>query len=206
MAQSESARLEAFSDGVFAIAITLLILEIKVPTSEEMHTLGGLWPALAHRWPSVLGYVISFTTIGVMWTNHHSLFEVIRKVDRTVMLANIFLLMAISFLPFPTAVLAENLPDPETRTAATAFYGVAVFVIALGYNAVRWSASREQLAGRVRDPDEQLITTRRRIRQFYWVGSVGYVVAIAMAYVNVWASLAVHTGLALMFAVSDRKS
>jgi hypothetical protein len=71
---------------------------------------------------------------------------------------------------------------------------------------VRWSASREQLAGRVRDPDEQLITTRRRIRQFYWVGSVGYVVAIAMAYVNVWASLAVHTGLALMFAVSDRKS
>jgi len=206
VAQSESARLEAFSDGVFAIAITLLILEIKVPTADKMHTLGGLWPALAHRWPSALGYVISFATIGVMWANHHSLFEVIRKVDRTVMLANILLLMAISFLPFPTAVLAENLPEAESRTAATVFYGLSVFVIALGYNAVRWSASRERLAGRERDPDETLIRKRRRIRRAYAIGPAGYLVATAMAYVNVWASLKIHAGLALMFAVSDRRS
>ncbi len=203
MAQSESARLDAFSDGVFAIAITLLILEIKVPSAEEIHTLHGLWPALAHRWPSLLGYVMSFVTIGLMWANHHTLFRVIRKIDRTVILANILLLMAISFLPFPTAVLAENLPDVETRTAATVFYGFSVFVIALGYNAVRWSACRERLVGRERESDEALVLQRRRISRAYAISPAGYLLATGMAYVNVWASLAIHVGLALMFAFTD---
>ncbi len=110
MAESETTRLEAFSDGVFAIAITLLILEIKVPAGPETQD-HGLWRALLERWPSYVGYVISFATIGIMWVNHHALFKYIRRVDRALLLANLLLLMTISFLPYPTAVLAEHLSD-----------------------------------------------------------------------------------------------
>ena len=206
MAQSESARLEAFSDGVFAIAITLLILEIKVPTAEELHLVGGMWPALAHRWPSLLGYVISFGTIGVMWANHHALFDVIKKVDRTVMLANILLLMAVSFLPFPTAVLAEHLQEPDARTDATVFYGVCLIIVSLAFNTVRWSASRPGLAGRDRESDERLIAARRHIRRIYAIGPSAYIGATLIAFVNVWISLGIHVALAVMFARGERRS
>src|SRR4029079_13892081 len=114
MAESETTRLEAFSDGVFAIAITLLILEIKVPAGPETQE-HGLWRALLERWPSYVGYVISFATIGIMWVNHHALFKYISRVDRALLLATLLLLMTVSSLPYPTAVLAEHLPDADSR-------------------------------------------------------------------------------------------
>ncbi len=112
MAESSTTRLEAFSDGVFAIAITLLILEIKVPAAAEIAALGGLWAALAERWPSYVGYILSFFVIGIMWVNHHALFTHIRRIDRLLLLANLLMLMTASFLPYPTAVLAEHLSRP----------------------------------------------------------------------------------------------
>src|SRR5258706_2511001 len=118
MSDTATARLEPFSDGVFSIAITLLILEIKVPSTAEIAGSGGLWTALAGRWPSYVGYLLSFLIIGIMWANHHALFAYIRRVDRRFIFANLLLLLTLGFLPFPTALLAEHLAEAGARTPA----------------------------------------------------------------------------------------
>jgi uncharacterized membrane protein len=105
-------RLEAFSDGVFAIAITLLVLEIRLPDEHRIEELGGLAQALLGLWPSYAGYVISFVTIGIMWANHHNVIRMMARVDHGLMVWNLLLLMAISFTPFSTAVMAEHCRMP----------------------------------------------------------------------------------------------
>src|SRR2546423_13165892 len=126
---SETARLEAFSDGVFAIAITLLIIEIHVPAREHAETLGH---ELLRIWPSYLGYLTSFLTIGVMWINHHYVFELIGRIDRTMLLLNTLLLMLIAFVPFPTAVLAQFVETGGARAAAV-LYGATLTLTAITY-------------------------------------------------------------------------
>ena len=103
-------RLEAFSDGVFAIAITVLVLEIGVPHVAARESLPQ---ALRHLWPSYFGYAVSFLTIGVMWINHHAMFKDIDRQDHVLLVLNLLLLMCISFLPFPTAVVAAYVRDGE---------------------------------------------------------------------------------------------
>jgi uncharacterized membrane protein len=201
VADSETTRLEAFSDGVFAIAITLLILEIKVPSAAEIES-HGLARALVERWPSFLGFLISFLTIGIMWVNHHSLFTYIRHVDRTLMLANLGLLMTISFLPYPTAVLAEHLPEVTARTPAAVFYGLTLVVIAVAFNALWWAGRGRQQRLLGADAHEGGVST---ITFRYSVGPASYAIATAAALVNVWLSLAIHVGLALMYALSERR-
>src|SRR5437899_1855756 len=102
--QTETARIEAFSDGVFAIAITLLILEIKVPGLQQ----GRLAGALLRQWPSYLAFLLSFVYIGIMWMNHHRMFTHIRRSNDTLLLLNLLLLLGVTVVPFPTAVLASN--------------------------------------------------------------------------------------------------
>ena len=197
---TDTTRLEAFSDGVFAIAITLLILEIKVPTAAELERGGGLWPALAHRWPSYVGYVLSFLIIGIMWANHHALFTYIRRVDRRFIFANLLLLMGVGFLPFPTAVLAEHLAEPGARTSVTVFYGATLSGIALAFNAVWWAGLRGRgLLATSLDEDGVRTMSRR-----YALGPVSYAAATGVALVNVWMSLAIHFALALLYARSER--
>jgi uncharacterized membrane protein len=201
MAHSDTNRLEAFSDGVFSIAITLLILEIKVPHGEEITQAGGLWPALSHHWASFLGYLTSFFTIGIMWANHHALFTYIRKVDRSFLLANLFLLMVIGFIPYPTAVLAEHLPRAETRTGALVFYEITLFLMTVAFNLV-WlmgTRSRRLVAGEV---DEQGMRT---ISRRYRFGPPGFLLAIGLALVSVWACIALNIVLAAFFALSEKK-
>jgi uncharacterized membrane protein len=197
---TDTTRLEAFSDGVFAIAITLLILEIKVPQTGEIAA-SGLWTVLASRWPSYLGYVISFLTIGIMWANHHALFTYIRRTDRPFILANLFLLMMVAFLPFSTGVLAEHLPEPDSRVPAAVFYGMTLVLIAIGFNGVWLYGIRgRRLLGP--DIDEEGVRT---ITSRYRLGPIGYLAATGTAFVNVWLSLAIHTALALLFAKSERQ-
>src|SRR5262245_30258780 len=112
--QTETSRIEAFSDGVFAIAITLLILEIKVPGPEQ----GRLSTALFRQWPSYLAFLLSFVYIGVMWMNHHRMFTHIRRSTDSLLVLNLLLLLGVSVVPFPTAVLAANLGSTEQKTAA----------------------------------------------------------------------------------------
>lgn len=196
MSGTPTTRLEAFSDGVFAIAITLLVLEIQVPGAAELRAAHGLWPALGHRWPSYVGYVISFLTIGIMWANHHALFEYIRHVNRRLMFANLLLLMGVSFLPFPTAVLAAYLLSDESRTAATVFYGASLIFTSATYNLVCWAAHSPNRHVDANASDEGARTLSRR----YALALASYTAATAIAFVSVWASLVIHLVLALVNA------
>src|SRR3954447_16101893 len=136
-------RLEAFSDGVLAIAITLLVLEIKIEPSGFDH----LWRALAHEWPSYLAYVTSFLTIGAVWLAHHALFVRLRAIDAVLMRLNLLLLMAVSFLPFPTGLMAEALRESDSaERAAVVVYGVLAGTIELLLaNASRCAAAHPEL-------------------------------------------------------------
>ncbi len=120
-------RLEAFSDGVFAIAITLLVLEIGVPESQ----FDDLWKGIADQWPSYLAYVTSFLTIGGIWLAHHAIFRRLTSADARVMRVNLLLLMLVSFLPFPTKLLAEAIDSPSQETAAVIFYGAVLLAISI---------------------------------------------------------------------------
>jgi uncharacterized membrane protein len=125
----ETARLETLADGVFAIAATLLVLEIGLP--EET----AVGEGLLEIWPSYLAYALSFLTIGIMWVNHHVICAHVRAADRPFLFLNLFLLMCIAFVPFPTRLLAEHIREDGTREAALA-YGLTFTVTALFFNAV----------------------------------------------------------------------
>ena len=139
-------RTEAFSDGVFAIAITLLVLEIRVPESEFAH----LWSGIAHQWPSYLAYATSFLTIGGIWIVHHGIFRRLQYANRELMLTNLLLLMAVAFLPFPTKLMAEAIHDTGAARAAAVFYGAALLAISLLVRLLWASAVRD---GHVLRPD-----------------------------------------------------
>src|SRR5258708_35317974 len=134
---SETARIEAFSDGVFAIAITLLILNLKVPSGPEGH-LGG---ALVRQWPTYAAFLISYCFIGIMWVNHHRLFNHIRSSDNRLLFYNLLLLLAVTFVPFPTALLAAHYGTVDRTVAAAVFNGtyvlLAVFFNVLWLHVVR---------------------------------------------------------------------
>jgi uncharacterized membrane protein len=133
-------RLVAFSDGVFAITITLLVLEISPPTDDR-----NLLHGLVALWPSYLAYALTFLFIGQVWANHHVMFDHIRAPDRLVLLLNTLLLMVVAFLPFATSVLAEALRSGHGERTAVVFYGIAFDVTALTFNAVWQYASRHRL-------------------------------------------------------------
>lgn len=122
-----TSRIEAFSDGVFAIAITLLVLDIAVPAS----SFDDLWRGIAHEWPSYLAYVTSFVTIGGLWMVHHGIFRALQYADARVMRLNLLLLMAVSFLPFPTGLMAQAIRDTSAERAAVVFYGGTLLVISI---------------------------------------------------------------------------
>src|SRR5579875_2666259 len=110
---TRTGRVEAFSDGVFAIAITLLVLDLAVPPLEESRQ-EGLWAALGHEWPSYLAYLVSFFVVGIIWINHHTMLTLVDQVDRVVLFANLVLLLFVSVIPFPTRLLADYLLEPES--------------------------------------------------------------------------------------------
>jgi uncharacterized membrane protein len=131
-----TARLETFSDGVFAIAATLLVLEIGVSTSRG----GGLGDSLLHIWPSYLAYATSFLVIGIIWLNHHHCVSLMQRVDRTFLFVNLLLLMTVSFMPFPTKLVAQYLQKPGERNAVIA-YAITMLLMACIYN-VWWRYAR----------------------------------------------------------------
>src|SRR5215204_395967 len=118
----ETARLEAFSDGIIAFAITLLVLEIRVPHLEGA-TPESLWSALRDLWPNYLGYLISFATIGIMWANHHTIFRLITRTSHYLILTNLLFLLCLAFLPFPTALLTHTLGHPDERVGIIVYSG-----------------------------------------------------------------------------------
>jgi uncharacterized membrane protein len=200
-ATNATARLEAFSDGVFAIAITLLVLEIRLPAETEIETLGGLRSALTHLWPSYLGYTISFLTIGVMWANHHNLMRMIAAVDHGLIIWNLLLLMLISFTPFSTMVMAEYLPHAgHDRNIAMAFYCASFTVTAIFYNRL-WlhaAAGRRLIAAHVSEGHIRAVT------RAYWPGIIAYLTATALSFVSVAAALVIVAGLDVFYMLPRR--
>jgi uncharacterized membrane protein len=189
--ERDTARLEAFSDGVFAIAITLLILEIDVPLHSE-HLLHDL----AHKWPSFLAYALSFLVILIMWVNHHTIFRLISRIDRRFLILNGLLLMLITFLNYPTAVLADYLTSSHAGTALVLYNGTFV-IVALTFSLLWWYAAHENrlLAPDV-DPERVAMINRA-----YRLGPFIYMAAFLMAFVSVPLSLAIDIGLAIYFTV-----
>lgn len=191
---SETSRIEAFSDGVFAIAITLLILEIKIPAVSD----GNLSTQLARQWPSYLSFTISFAFIGIMWINHHQLFTRIRHSDHPLLIMNLLLLFGVCVVPFPTAVLAAHLGHSDQRAAAVLYSATYLFV-ALCFNLLwRYAASQKLLEPGTAESGVE------RITRLYSLVPLVYLICLGLAFVSVRASLALNGALALFFALPPR--
>lgn len=190
----KTSRLEAFSDGVFAIAITLLVLEIKRP--EGSHSLGR---ALLDQWPSYLAYAVSFFTIGIIWVNHHALFDRIARADRTLLFTNLLLLMLVSFIPFPTGVVAEHVRTGEDEAIAAALYAATFLVMGFAFFLNSHHARRAGLfEGGLTDAEQRALVVRNVI------GQSGYVIAVGLAFVSATASLALCGAVAVYYVLPGR--
>jgi uncharacterized membrane protein len=186
-------RLEAFSDGVFAIAITLLVLDLAVPPLEESER-DGLWAALGHGWPSYFAYLVSFLIIGIIWINHHTMLTLVERVDRPVLFVNLLLLLTVSVIPFPTRLLAEYLLEPDAHVAA-AVYSASMLAMGVAFGGLFLAISRHpRLLRRPLDAATRRATLRR-----FGAGQVVYAAAIGLSFVSAVATLALHGALAVYY-------
>ena len=181
-------RVEAFSDGVFAIAITLLILEIRVPRADH-----GLWAGLLALWPSYLAFVLSFIVILIMWVSHHGLLRMVHSVNYPILFANGLLLLTVTFVPFPTAVLAAHLATPEAKTAV-AFYCATFFV-----NGLVWNVLFRTLVGSGLLRPEIDAATVAGVRKAYYGGLTVYLVATVVALFQPWVGLLLNVSLWILW-------
>jgi uncharacterized membrane protein len=187
------ARLEAFSDGVLAIVITLLILDIKVPVGAH----GDLGAALARQWPQYAAYLMSFLIVGIVWLNHHATFNLLARTDHRLQVLNLLLLLPVSVLPWPTAVLAEYTRDGTAgdKRVAVVLYGLTSSLMAVGFNlAWRYLLRHRELHKEGIDPELLAVRNRR-----YNVGLVLYPIATVIGLLSVPLFLILMLGLALMF-------
>ncbi len=192
--RGETNRLEAFSDGVFAIAVTLLVLDIHIPIDPT--TEAGLASTLLSQWPMYLGFLTSFTTVGIMWINHHRLFNLIRRSDNALLILNGLLLLGVTFVPFPTAVVAAYIGKPGERTAVLVYTGLFIG-IAIVFNLLWGYASR---AGRLLDPNVDPAAVSAITRQ-YRVGPLFYLAAFLIAFISPTIAIIFTLLLAVYFAL-----
>jgi uncharacterized membrane protein len=185
------ARLETFSDGVFAIAITLLVLTITAPNDYA-----DLGADLMNRWPALAAYVVSFVVIGIMWLNHHSLFASFATVDRPLFYLNLAVLISVVLLPYPTGILGEALRRQSGAREAAVFYSALMAVNAYTWAALWLYAS----AGRRLLTDDYPEDRRRPATVAFTGGTLVYTATIAIAFVNPMACLATHAAVALWYA------
>jgi uncharacterized membrane protein len=187
-----ASRLEAFSDGVFAIAVTILVLLFDVPKG------GSLSHYLLHQWPSYLAYAISFLTIGIMWVNHHDVMTQIGHTDRTFLFLTIGLLICIAFVPYPTAIVAEFIRGGD-REAAALFYGITLTTTAVFFNALwRYAAWNNRLIAH--DADLSVVTG---ITRSFRPGVPMYAGSTLVALVSPVASVALFAAIALFYVASN---
>ena len=191
--QWDTGRTEAFSDGVLGVAITLLVLDINVPQSQIKH----FWYSIIHLWPTYLAYLTSFATIGGLWLAHHGIFARLSRMDRTVMSINLALLLAASFLPFPTKLMAESLRLTSAERSAVIFYGASLLVISLLLNAMwRLVAARPHLLRP--DVDDQEI---QRILNVTTPNLGFYVIAMLLAIVAPYVAAFAYLVLAILLVL-----
>ena len=204
--QKETSRIEAFSDGVFAVAVTLLILTIGVPPLQQInqhtHALGptNIPVYVRDQWPFFLAYAVSFLNILVMWANHHSIFKLVLRTDRILMLLNGILLMVITFFDYPTAVVAAALHENQYQRFAALFYTGTILLVTIVYNIFwRYIAGHRNLLDPHVDPG-----VIDRISREYRFGPLFYLAAFAVAYFSALAGIFLTLLLALYFTLTAR--
>jgi uncharacterized membrane protein len=188
-------RLESFSDGVIAVAITLLVLGIDVPSVSGEHRLGH---ELVKNWPQYAAYVVSFMTIGIIWVNHHVMISRLRATDHSILIGNLLVLMTIGILPFATDLIAEHLHDPDGRSLAAAIYAGAFLLMGIAFGSLnRLILLRRSDLLIVQIP----LARRRQILLRSMVGSTPYALAVALAFVSAYATLAICGAIAVFYAL-----
>jgi uncharacterized membrane protein len=181
--------MEAFSDGVFAIAITILVLEIAVPAGSE----SDLLAAIRHEWPSYLAYVVSFATIGAAWISHTTITEHLERADSVFLRLNLLLLLVVSFLPFPTALLSEYTESRNAERVAVTFYGVTLFVMALATTALWHYAARGSLLREGLSDDERSdLTTWLSPSLGFYLGAIAIGLLAPVAAVVLYFAIALY--------------
>ncbi len=174
----ETGRLETFSDGVFAIAATLLILNVDTYVRSCSSDV-ALANHLLCGWPSYIAYIVSFLTIGIIWANHHTVMNQIARADRTFLMLTVGFLMVVAFIPFPTGLVAENINGPGAR-AATVTYGITLTLTAVMFNAIWFYAAKRRRLLR-EDADERTV---RGISKTFVLGPWIYLGATALAAID----------------------
>jgi uncharacterized membrane protein len=187
LAQMNKGRLEAFSDGVIAIIITIMVLELHVPEEAD-------WTALRDLAPTFLSYILSFIFIGIYWNNHHHLWQVAKQVNGPILWANLYLLFWLSLVPFATGWMGEN----DFAELPVALYGFVLWMSGLAY----YILTRTMIALHGRD---SLINTALRNKQKESISLVSYALGILFAFVNPAVSLAIYVFVALIWLVPDRR-
>jgi uncharacterized membrane protein len=189
----DTGRIEAFSDGVFAIAITLLVLDLHLPHVEHQ----SVWQGLISEWPQFAAYLTSFFIIGIMWANHHSMFKTIVRADRTLLFLNLLLLLWTTLLPFPTRLAAAHLRDGGADAAVSeAVYSANLTLAAIAFSLIWMHAVRggRLLAAPIGDRRAE----RRSIARFS-VGTFLYGATIGISFASAGAALALQFALALYY-------
>ena len=180
-------RIEAFSDGVIAIIITIMVLELKVPHGEDFSALIPLWPVF-------LSYVLSFIYVGIYWNNHHHMFHAVRHISGAVMWANLHLLFWLSLMPFATAFMGENHFAPNT----VAVYGLALLMCAIAYTIL----VRALLAIHSGDTAfAKAIGSDVKGK----ISLAAYIAGIAASFFSGWLALALFVAVAVMWFIPDRR-
>jgi uncharacterized membrane protein len=188
-------RLEAFSDGVIAVAITLLVLNIELPELKENQS---LFSGLIGQWQVYVAYVISFLTIGIIWVNHHVMIARLREADRTILFLNLLLLMSIAVLPFATRLMAAYLRQSHGQHLATGVYSGSFLVMAVFFTAL----NRHILLTKAHMLHTELpVERRRKILSRSIAGVVPYAIATALAVVSAYLTLAICAALAIFYAL-----
>lgn len=190
---SETSRIEAFSDGIFSIAATLLILELKPPAPGQ-----PFWQGILAQWPGFASFLLSFLFIGIMWINHHRLFTHVRRADDFLMLANLLLLLGVVWIPYPTLLMAQSVAAGDIRDAAILYNG-SYLMIGLLFNLLLFTCIKRGLV------DREYAGVRGIAKQ-YAVGPAMYLLCLIVTWWNVPISLAINGGMALFFLLAPCKS
>lgn len=196
-----TSRLEAFSDGVIAVAITLLILDIHLPDDAKLSNSGLLIGLFQQEWPYLLGYLTSFLLIGIYWANHHQMFKYIKRTDHFFLLINTLFLMCIVFIPFTTSLIthymasSSHVSPPERKHEAALIYSGSLLLAALMYNAIWWYAAYRH---RLLDVhlEAQFV---RRLSRSYLIGVPLYIVSMLLSLLSVETSIALYIVVAAIY-------
>jgi len=195
-----TARLEAFSDGVFAIAITLLALNLQIPHVESNSAKWALATALLRQWPSYVAFITSFFTVLIMWMNHHAVFKFVHKVNARILFANGILLLITTAVPFVTGLMSEYLNLPEAKTACAVYTGSFV-LIAVAYNHLWRAVIKDRSLLRTDISDHGL----QKITKNYSLGIPLYLAAFGASLISIYLSIGICTALWVFwcFTVKD---